>query len=130
MKNTESEEHLPPYHFLYFLFLRLSFLSNQTQLLQKKKKIGYNFYKHKQDCRDLWLNWSPQIQSLHLVSPSRKTPPSRFDDKWRRWCPLKEIKEEERPQGQVVELVFGTIWKVKLCLEESKILRGKWRRWK
>ena len=37
MKNTESEEHLPPYHFLYFLFLRLSFLSNQTQLLQKKK---------------------------------------------------------------------------------------------
>ena len=38
MKNIESEEHLPPYHFLYFLFLRLSFLSNQTQLLQKKKK--------------------------------------------------------------------------------------------
>ena len=38
MKNTESEEHLPPYHFLYFLFLRLSLLSNQTQLLQKKKK--------------------------------------------------------------------------------------------
>ena len=43
MKNTESEEHLPPYHFLYFLFLRLSFLSNQTQLLQKKKKNRIQF---------------------------------------------------------------------------------------
>ena len=38
MKNTESEEHLPPYHFLYFLFLNLGFRSNQTQLLPKKKK--------------------------------------------------------------------------------------------
>ena len=55
MKNTESEEHLTPYHLLYFLSLSLSFRSNQTQLLSKKKN-GYNFYKDEQDCRDLWLN--------------------------------------------------------------------------
>ena len=37
MKNNESEEHFPPYHFLYFLFLSRSFLSNQTQ---QKRKIS------------------------------------------------------------------------------------------
>ena len=38
LKTTESEGHLSPYHFLYFLFLSQNFLSNQTLLLQNKKE--------------------------------------------------------------------------------------------
>ena len=53
MKNTESEEHLPPYHFLYFLFLSRSFLCNQTQLLQNKKEKFQILYKDEQVRRDL-----------------------------------------------------------------------------
>lgn len=47
MKNTESEERLPPYHFLYFLF------PNQTQLLENKKENFQMLYKDEQVHRDL-----------------------------------------------------------------------------
>lgn len=37
LKTTESEGHLSPYHFLYFLFLSQNFLSNQNTGFTKQK---------------------------------------------------------------------------------------------
>ena len=131
MKNTESEEHLPPYHFLYFLLLSRSFLCNQTQLLQIKKEKFQILYKDEQVRRDLAQLISLSTRPLSSESvenaaadPVRWQAKETHSQRNRRRRTTKRLSRGARS----ISFIAGTIWELKRCLEEKKILIGRWRK--